>query len=514
MRFARLVATSEAIAATRSRSTKARRLGEVLTEIRPEELPIAVAYLGGELPQGRIGLGYATVYGVEVPPATEPTLDLLDVDAAFQRIDDISGPGSKTMRLEALAELMRAATGPEQSFIRRLVLRELRQGALEGIMVDALAAAAAIDADDVRRAAMVSGDLPAVARAALTGGSAALAAFHLQLFQPLQPMLAQTADDVSTALDRFTPAVAEAKLDGARIQVHRDGDTVAVYTRNLRPVTAAVPEVVALVAGFGAQRIILDGEVIALRPDGRPYPFQVTMSRFGRSIDAPDGADGPALRPFFFDVLHHDGDDLIDLPLHDRISRLDLITGPDHQPQRATVSTEGDLLTFFEDVLASGHEGIMVKDPASTYAAGRRGAAWLKLKPVHTLDLVVLAAEWGSGRRHGWLSNLHLGARDPVTGDYVMLGKTFKGLTDSVLQWQTERFLGLETHREGHIVHVRPEQVVEIAFDGIQASSRYPGGMALRFARVKGYRADKPAADADTIDRVRAIFTGGPPPRP
>jgi DNA ligase-1 len=508
MRLARLVATSEAIAATRSRNTKARHLGELLTDIGPEELPLAVSYLGGELPQGRIGLGYAMVYGVDIAPAPGPTLELLDVDAALERINGMSGPGSKAMRVEALEELLSAATEPEQDFLRRLILRELRQGALEGIMVDALAAATGIDADDVRRAAMVTGDLPAVATAAITGGADAIAGFHLRLFRALQPMLAQTTEDATTALDRFAPAVAEAKLDGARIQVHRDGDRVEAYTRNLRPVTEAVPEVVDLVKRFAADQVILDGEVIALRPDGRPYPFQVTMSRFGRSGDPDGGADRMPLRAFFFDVLHHDGDDLIDLPLRERIARLDTIAGPDHQPQRAAVATGGEVQAFFDHVLASGHEGIVVKDPASPYAAGRRGAAWLKLKPAHTLDLVVLAAEWGSGRRRGRLSNLHLGARDPATGEFVMLGKTFKGLTDSMLSWQTERFLELETHREGHVVYVRPEQVVEIAFDGVQRSSRYPGGMALRFARVKGYREDKSADEADTVDTVRRILEG------
>jgi DNA ligase-1 len=508
MQLARLVATSEAIAATRSRRAKAAHLGELLADISVEELPIAVAYLGGELPQGRIGLGYATIYRIDVTPATSASLELLDVDATLDRIADVSGPGSKAVREDELTDLLGAATDAEQSFLRRLMLHELRQGALEGIMVDALARATALDADALRRAAMVSGDLPAVATAALTGGSDALAAFRLQLFQPLQPMLAQTTEDAASALERFAPAVAEAKLDGARLQVHRLGDRVEAYTRNLRPVTDAVPEVVELVKRLDGDRLILDGEVIALQPDGRPHPFQVTMSRFGRSGDTGMDPTRLPLRAFFFDILHHDGEDLIDLPLLERIRRLDLITGSKHQPRRASVATAEQVRTFFDQVVGSGHEGIMVKDPASAYAAGRRGAAWLKLKPEHTLDLVVLAAEWGSGRRHGWLSNLHLGAREPASGEFIMLGKTFKGLTDSVLRWQTERFLELETHREGRVVYVRPEQVVEIAFDGVQASTRYPGGMALRFARVKGYRTDKSASEADTIDAVRAIFAG------
>jgi DNA ligase-1 len=508
MRLTQLVDTSAAMTATRSRKRKAALLGQLMTDLAPDEIPVAVAYLGGDMPQGRIGLGYATVYGAEADPAAAPSLEVLDVDAALTQIASISGPGSKAARNEALEALLHAATESEQDFLRRLILRELRQGALEGIMVDALAAATDIDADEIRRAAMVSGDLPAVASAALIQGADALDGFRLTLFQPLQPMLAQTAEDATSALDRFSPAVAETKLDGARIQVHRDGDRVQVYTRNLRPITGAIPEVVEVVRGFAAERLILDGEVIALREDGRPYPFQVTMSRFGRSTDIAEQSQRVPLRGFFFDVLHTDGEDLLDEPLEARIARLETIVGSDHQPERRLVATADQAETFFASVVASGHEGIMVKDPASTYAAGRRGAAWLKLKPAHTLDLVVLAIEWGSGRRQGWLSNLHLGARDPSSGGFVMLGKTFKGLTDATLQWQTQRFLELETHRSGHVVHVRPEQVVEIAFDGIQASRRYAGGMALRFARVKGYRDDKTADEADTVDSVRAIFEG------
>jgi len=506
MRLAQLVDTSAAMAATRSRKKKAELLGELLANLAPNEIPVAVAYLGGDMPQGRIGLGYAAVYGAEADPAAAPSLEVLDVDAALTEIAAISGPGSKAARNEALEALLGAAIEPEQDFLRRLILRELRQGALEGVMVDALATTTDIDAAEIRRAAMVSGDLPAVANAALTQGAGALGGFRLTLFQPLQPMLAQTAEAAADGLDRFSPAIAETKLDGARVQVHKDGDRVEAYTRNLRSIASAIPEVVETVRGFAAERLILDGEVIALREDGRPYPFQVTMSRFGRSTNIDEQSQTMPLRGFFFDVLHVDGADLLDILLEARIARLDSIVGADHQPERRLVSNADSAEEFFAAVVASGHEGIMLKDPQSTYSAGRRGAAWLKLKPAHTLDLVVLAAEWGSGRRQGWLSNLHLGARDPSTGTFVMLGKTFKGLTDATLRWQTERFLELETQREGHIVHVRPEQVVEIAFDGLQASSRYPGGMALRFARVKGYRNDKTADEADTIETVRGLF--------
>ena len=508
MLFRRLVETSAALAATRSRNAKADHLGALLADVQLDEIPIVVAYLGGEIPQGRIGLGYAAVSKVNVAPASSATLSVLDVDAALTRIAQLSGPGSQRARAEALGSLLSAATAPEQDFIRRLIVRELRQGALEGIMVEALASTTGIAAAAVRRAAMVSGDLPAVAAAALSGGAAALDQFRLTLFQPLQPMLAQTATDPAAATQRFNPVVVEAKLDGARIQVHKDGGRVEAYTRNLRNVTESIPEIVEAVLAFRADRLILDGEAIGMAPDGRPYPFQVTMSRFGRSTDIASQSNALPLSGIFFDILHRDGEDLIDVALSERIAHLDAVVDLRNQPQRRTVATTQDAEAFYRDVLDAGHEGVVFKDPASPYAAGRRGSAWLKLKPAHTVDLVVIAVEWGSGRRKGWLSNLHLGARDRASGELVMLGKTFKGLTDAMLEWQTERFLELETHRDGHIVYVRPEQVVEIAFDGIQASSRYPGGMALRFARVKGYRDDKSAAEADTVDAIRAIFEG------
>lgn len=500
-----LVTASQQMAATRSRKAKTATLADLLQGMDPEETAIGVAYLAGELPQGRIGLGYAAVYAAEATPAPHPHLTLQEVDGTLTAIAAMSGPGSKSARHDALTALLAQATADEQVFLRRLILRELRQGALTGVMVDAIAAANDVPAPEVRRAAMVGGELPAVAVAARVGGVDALAEFRLTLFRPLQPMLATTAESTTAALGKISPAVVEFKLDGARIQVHRDGDRVAVYTRNLRDVTTAVPEIAAAVAALPVSSIILDGEAIALRPDGRPYPFQVTMSRFG----ARDGTEHAIeLTPFFFDCLHVDGIDLIDLPAHARAAHLAERLPADVLPPRRIVSREEEAATFLADALTEGHEGIMVKSPDAPYAAGRRGAAWLKVKPAHTLDLVVLAVEWGSGRRQGLLSNLHLGARDPETGTFVMLGKTFKGLSDETLRWQTERFLGLETHREGHVVHVRPKQVVEIAFDGIQTSSRYPGGMALRFARVKGYREDKSAAEADTITTVRAILSG------
>jgi DNA ligase-1 len=501
-----LVAFSSEVRGTRSRLRKRASLAEALQAMGPDEIPIGVAYLSGELPQGRLGLGYATVYGTEEKGVSIPELTLSDVDAAFGRLQATSGPGSRQVRHDLLAGLLKRATADEQLFLRRLLLRELRQGALEAVMADAIASVSSAGEDDVRRALMLSGSLADVALAALTHGPEALAQFRLTLHRPVRPMLAGTAEDVEAALGRHSPVSLEVKFDGARVQLHKDGGNVAVYTRNLRDVTDHLPEVAESSSAIAADTAILDGEVIALGPEGIPRPFQVTMSRFGRKLDVAEMRESVPLSVFYFDCLHADGEDLIDLPAAKRWERLSLIVPQTHLAPRVVTDDLGLAEHFFRETLESGHEGVMVKALDAPYAAGRRGAAWLKVKPAHTLDLVVLAAEWGSGRRQGLLSNLHLGARDANTGEFVTLGKTFKGLTDVMLAWQTERFLELETRRDGHIVHVRPEQVVEIAFDGIQASSRYPGGMALRFARVKGYREDKTADEADTIETVRAIF--------
>ena len=383
-------------------------------------------------------------------------------------------------------------------------MRDLRQGALAGVLAEALAEASGASADEVRRALMVHDDLGEVAAAALGGGTAALGRFRLTLFRPLQPMLAQTAPGLDQPLEEMGLVAVEAKIDGARIQVHRQAERVAVFTRTGREITAAVPEVVAAVLGFPVESLILDGEAVALKPDGRPYPFQTTMSRFGRREAASDGGTLP-LTPLFFDCLHRDGEDLIARPGEARWEALAACGHPALLVPRALTAVPSEARSFYDRVLALGHEGVLVKDPRAPYEAGRRGASWLKVKPAHTLDLVVLAAEWGAGRRRGFLSNLHLGARDPASGGFVMLGKTFKGLTDEVLAWQTTRLLALETERHGRVVLVRPELVVEVACDGVQASPRYPGGVTLRFARVKGYRPDKGAAAADTIDTVRGL---------
>ncbi len=502
MLLAELVAASQAVAATRSRTAKVAALADCLRRLDAAERRAGIAWLSGTLPDGRLGIGYAAVRGVAAPPAGQASLTVQEVGASLAGLAAASGPGARSRRGELLDLLLTRATAAEQQFLRRLLVQELRQGALEGIMADALAAAAGVDAAAVRRALMVAGSLAAVGAAALDGGVAALRGFRLTLFRPLLPMLAGTAPDVDEALQRTGTASVETKYDGARVQAHRSGGAVRVYTRNLREVSANLPDLVAAVAGLPVRAVILDGEVLALRADGRPRPFQVTMSGFGRGTG---GAAGLPLQPFFFDCLHLDGDDLIDRPLGERLAALDRACPAALRVPRVITADPECAARHAAEVLAGGHEGVLVKDLDSRYEAGRRGSGWIKVKPAHTLDLVVVAIEWGSGRRRGWLSNLHLAARDPERGGFAMVGKTFKGMTDDMLRWQTSRFLELETHRRGGVVYVRPEQVVEIAFDGIQSSSRYDSGMALRFARVKRYRTDKPAAEADTVAAMRTL---------
>jgi DNA ligase-1 len=509
MLLADLVATSRRVSETRSRSEKTGALADLLRRLSPEEIDIAVAFLSGHLRQGRIGIGGAAVRSA-LPgvAAMEPSLRLGEVDAAFERIASVSGAGSTAERGRLLSGLLARATRGEQDFLVRLIYCELRQGALAGLMAEALAGAAEVPAGEVRRALMLAGELTAVARAVLTEGRPGLDRFCLQLFRPLQPMLAQPAGDVSEALDRLGEAALELKLDGARIQVHKADDEVRVYSRRGNEVTHAVPELVESVQALPARQLLLDGEVIALRPDGAPHPFQVTMRRFGRKLDVARLRGELPLTPFFFDLLHLDGQDLIDRPAGERFAALGEAVPAWTVPRIVTASPE-EADAFFEDALARGHEGIMAKAVDAPYEAGRRGFSWLKVKPAHTLDLVILAAEWGHGRRHGWLSNLHLGARDPENGGFVMLGKTFKGLTDEMLAWQTKKFQEIALGTDGWTVHLRPELVAEIAFSDVQESPQYPAGMALRFARVKRYRDDKTAEEADTIGTVRKIFEGG-----
>ncbi len=493
------------VLATRSRNAKTALLADALRQApNARLLAIAVAYLSGQLPQGRIGVGPSALRQIERPaPVVDAALTVEEIDTALTSVRDESGSGSKARKNATIAQLLARATEHEQDFLLRLLSGELRQGALDGVIREAIAAAFDVDSARVRRAAMLSGSLAEVARVAREAGNAGLDEFRLVLFRPLEPMLAQTAADPEEAVAKFEgDVVLEQKLDGARIQVHRDGDRIRVFSRSLRDVTHAVPEVVEFARMLSASQFVLDGEVLAMRDDGRPQPFQVTMRRFGRRLDVDAMRGELPLTPFFFDCLHLDGADVFDESLTRRAALLaDLVPEP-MRVETVRPETADDADRFFDVTLAAGHEGVVAKLLSAPYEAGRRGAGWLKVKPAHTLDLVVLAAEWGSGRREGFLSNLWLGARGP--DGFVMLGKTFKGLTDALLAWQTEQLLARETHREGHVVFVRPELVVEIAFDGLQESD-YPGGMALRFARVKRYRSDKSVDEADTIEVVRGL---------
>lgn len=582
-----LVRTSDAVSLASGRRVKINEIAGLLRRAAPGEVSVAVAFLSGELRQRQIGVGYAALGGLlraDLPadggpadggpgpgPAARP-LTLAETDSVFAAIGAIIGPGSQAERRRLLGALFARATPAEQSFLTRLLAGELHQGALEGVMVEAVARAAGVPAGEVRRALLLGGSLPAVAEAALSaartagrqpaadqaspgesivgrasadaapeaaadasaavtaeagaqaaadpGAAAALAAlraFRLQVGRPLRPMLAASAPTVAAAFERVSPAAVEWKIDGIRIQVHRQGHEVRVFTRTLDDITPRLPEITRAVLASPAQVLVLDGEAIALDPAGRARPFQVTASRAGTQAAPDQETPDVPLTPFFFDLLHLDGRDLIDEPASVRQALMAEILPADLRVPRLITGEVADAEAFFADAVARGHEGVVVKSLDAPYAAGRRGSEWIKVKPRHTLDLVVLAAEWGHGRRRGWLSNLHLGARDPA-GGFVMLGKTFKGLTDEMLRWQTERFLDIAEPSGQHpggdltdargVLRVRPEMVVEIAFDGVQASPRYPGGLALRFARVLRYRPDKQAAEADPIEAVRAIWEG------
>jgi DNA ligase 1 len=508
MKLETLVNASAAVAATSGRLDKTSMLASLLRDASADDVPIAIGFLTGWPRQGKLGVGWAAVVSArERTAATVPTLELHDVDSVFEQLLATRGKDSGRERARLLGELFGRATEDEQHFLSALIVGEVRQGALDGVLVEAVAKAAGVPSGRVRRAVMMAGDLGVVAHAVLgPEGDAALAQYQLEVFRPVQPMLADSAPTVDEAMTGDLPVVVEWKLDGARIQVHRRDDRVVVYTRNLNDVTSAVPEVVDAVSALPVRELILDGEVIALTSDGRPHSFQTTMRRFGRRLDVDALRLTVPLTAFFFDVLYHDGESVIDNALSERLERLDQIAPAALRVPRIVTADREEAARFQADALARGHEGIMVKSLSAPYAAGRRGFAWLKVKTARTLDLVVLAVEWGSGRRKGWLSNVHLGARDPATGDFVMLGKTFKGMTDEMLAWQTQEFLAREVRRDGHVVYVRPEVVVEVAFNEVQRSSQYPGGVALRFARVKGYRPDKNAAEADTIDAVRAFL--------
>ena len=499
--LAELVAASEDVASTSSRSRKIAILAELLRRLDPREVPIAVGLLSGVPRQGRVGVGYATVASLELAPAAEPSLTVHDLDRAIADIQTARGPGSGAVRKRKLGELNARATELEAGFVRRLLTGELRQGALAGLMVDAVARAAGVSGDSARRALMLSGDLTRTAEIALVDGEEGLRTVGFEIFRPVLPMLASTAESVAGAVASFDRASVQWKLDGIRIQIHRHGEKVRVYTRNLNDITHALPGIVDAVRHLDVTQAVLDGEALWMGADG-PAAFQDTVSQ----IDGDAPPEG--IVTFLFDALHVDGDDLLDAPLEERAARLEAVAPRLSIPGVFTSRPEEGQRVLAES-LRAGHEGVVVKDAVSLYAAGRRGKAWLKVKPVRTYDLVVLGAEWGHGRRRGWLSNLHLGARDPATGTFVMVGKCFKGLTDELLEWQTKELLAREAGREGIAVFVRPELVVEIALDGVQSSTRYAGGVALRFARVKRYRPDKTADEADTIDGLRALLRPG-----
>jgi len=543
-----LVLTSQAVAATPRRSVKIDKIAGLLREASPAEVPVVVAFLSGELRQRQIGVGYAALGGLltgdGAAGGTAPTLTVSEVDAVFAEVGAVTGPGAQAARKRLLAGLFGRATAGERDFLIRLIAGELHQGALEGVMTEAVARAAGVPASEVRRAHLLGGSLQAVAAAALgapapapvpaspgaapatipapaiSAASAALRSFGLQVGRPLRPMLASSASSIAAAFARVSPAAVEWKIDGIRIQVHRDDAGVAVFTRTLDNITARVPEIAEAALALDVRQAVLDGEAVALRPGGRPRPFQVTAGRTGSHTDVGRQRADVPLTAFFFDLLHLDGTDLIDEPASDRHALLTRVVPADLLIPRVVTADVAAAEAFLADAVARGHEGVVVKSLPGLYAAGRRGSEWIKVKPRHTLDLVVLAAEWGHGRRRGWLSNLHLGARDPASGGLVMLGKTFKGLTDEMLTWQTARLLELAEEparrpagdpRDAYgVLRVRPELVVEVAFDGVQASPRYPGGLALRFARVLRHRPDKPASEADTIDAVRALWADEP----
>ncbi len=513
MLLADVVEVSERVASTRSRLAKREAIAGLLRSADAGDLAIAVPYLSGELRQRRTGVGWASLRDVPAP-AAEPSLSLQEVDRCFAELADLSGTGSAGRRTAAVTALFGRATAAEQSFLRGLISGDLRQGALDAAMVDAVAEASGVPVDAVRRAVMFCGSTAPVALAALTEGDSAVEQFRLTVGRPVRPMLAASAPDIASALDAVGSATAslDIKLDGIRIQVHKSGDEVRVFTRSLDEITERLPEVVAVAGSLPVQTVVLDGEAMTLDESGKPRPFQETASRTARRLlaesdmaDADAGAEGGTVTPFFFDCLYVDGADLVDLPLRERLGHLDRVVPGEFRVPRTRTADVEVAQRFFDEAVAAGQEGVVAKSLEATYDAGRRGSGWVKVKPRHTLDLVVLAVEWGSGRRQGWLSNIHLGARDPDTDGFVMLGKTFKGMTDEMLQWQTKRFLELEASRSGHVVHLRPEQVVEIAFDGLQRSTRYPGGLALRFARVIRYRDDKLPAEADTINTVRIL---------
>ncbi|WP_329260519.1 ATP-dependent DNA ligase [Streptomyces pseudovenezuelae] len=505
MLLARLAQVSQDVAATSARSKKIALLAELFREAEADDVPVVIPYLAGRLPQGRLGVGWK-VLSRPVAPAAEPTLTVRAVDALLSELGKVAGAGSQAERVRLVGELMGAATEDEQRFLFGLISGEVRQGALDAVATEGLAQATQAPPADVRRAVMLAGSLQTVAEALLTDGPAALDRFRLTVGRPVLPMLAHSASSVAEAVEKLGGCAVEEKLDGIRVQVHRDGDVVRLYTRTLDDITDRLPELTAAARELRGDRFILDGEVIAFGEDGRPRSFQETAGRVGSRVDVRTAAEAVPVSPVFFDALSVDDRDLLDLPFAERHAELARLVPEPMRVRRTLVSGPQDLGAaeeFLAQTLGRGHEGVVVKSLDAPYSAGRRGASWLKVKPVHTLDLVVLAAEWGHGRRTGKLSNLHLGART-ADGGFAMLGKTFKGMTDAMLTWQTERLRELAVDSSGHVVTVRPELVVEIAYDGLQRSTRYPAGVTLRFARVVRYREDKRPEEADTVETLLA----------
>ncbi|WP_369187710.1 ATP-dependent DNA ligase [Streptomyces sp. R08] len=505
MLLTRLAHVSQEVAATSARSRKIALLAELFRDAEADDVPIVIPYLAGRLPQGRLGIGWK-VLSQSVEPAAEPTLTVREVDARLTALGKVSGTGSQAERARLVGELMGSATADEQRFLFGLITGEVRQGALDAVAVEGLAQATDVPAADVRRAVMLAGSLQTVAEALLADGPASLDRFRLTVGRPVLPMLAHSATSVAEAVEKLGDCAVEEKLDGIRVQVHRDGDVVRLYTRTLDDITDRLPELTAAALELRGERFILDGEVISFDADGRPRSFQETAGRVGSRVDVATAAETVPVSPVFFDALSVDGRDLLDLPFAERHAELARLVPEPMRVRRTLVSGPEDVPAaeaFLAETLKRGHEGVVVKGLDAPYNAGRRGASWLKVKPVHTLDLVVLAAEWGHGRRTGKLSNLHLGARSS-DGSFAMLGKTFKGMTDALLTWQTERLQELAVESDGHVVTVRPELVVEIAYDGLQKSTRYPAGVTLRFARVVRYREDKRAEEADSVETLLA----------
>ncbi|WLW56785.1 ATP-dependent DNA ligase [Streptomyces sp. YU58] len=505
MLLTRLARVSQEVAATSARSRKIALLAELFRDAEPADVPIVIPYLAGRLPQGRLGVGWK-VLSRPVAPAAEPTLTVREVDALLGALGKVSGAGSQAERARLVGELMGAATEDEQRFLLGLISGEVRQGALDAVAIEGLAQATEAPSADVRRAVMLAGSLQTVAEALLADGPPALDRFRLTVGRPVLPMLAHSASSVAEAVDKLGACAVEEKLDGIRVQIHRDGEVVRLYTRTLDDITDRLPELTSAALELRGERFILDGEVIAFDEDGRPRSFQEIASRVGSRVDVTTAAEAVPVSPVFFDALSVDGRDLLDLPFGERHAELARLVPEPMRVRRTVVAGPEDVSTaeeFLAQTLERGHEGVVAKSLDAPYSAGRRGASWLKVKPVHTLDLVVLAAEWGHGRRTGKLSNLHLGART-ADGGFAMLGKTFKGMTDAMLTWQTERLQELAVDTAGHVVTVRPELVVEIAYDGLQKSTRYPAGVTLRFARVVRYREDKRPQDADTVETLLA----------